>query len=227
MPQAGSIVIHVFCGFDRRESVGFHVFVSSLLEHASRPVSVHPLSSRGMPVGSNEFTFSRFLVPWLCGFTGRAIFCDGADMLCLGDIVEVDALFNPGFAVQVVKRPSYRTAHREKYVGTIMQCPNVDYPRKQWASVMLINCAAPEWRAFTPETLGPMPWRKTLQFEFLRDERIGDLPEKWNRVVDEGDAIEGAALLHWTAGIPAFSHYRDAPGASQWHAQRSRMLEVA
>lgn len=220
-------MIHVFCGFDRRESVGFHVFVDSLLEHASQPVSVHALASRGMPVGSNEFTFSRFLVPWLCGYQGHAIFCDGSDMLCLADIAELDALFDPAFAVQVVKRPTYRTQHRQKYVGSIMQCPNIDYPRKQWASVMLINCGDPAWRAFNPQTLGSMPWRRTLQFEFLRDEQIGELPEAWNRVVDEGDSPDGAKLLHWTAGIPAFPAYRDAPAASQWHAARKQMQEIA
>jgi primosomal protein N'' len=55
-------------------------------------VAVHRLDACGLPQGSNAFTLSRFLVPWFMGFQGRAIFADGADMLCLGDIAELAAL---------------------------------------------------------------------------------------------------------------------------------------
>lgn len=229
-------MINLFCGYDRREALGFHVFADSVIAHASKPVSIRALSDRGMPVGSNAFTFSRFLVPWLSGYLGHAIFCDASDMLCLDDIVDLDALFDDRFAVQVVKRPDYRTRHPIKYVGTSMQCPNRDYARKNWASVMLINCAHDYWRALTPDALEHCAGLSLLQFGGLRlvddDKRgllreVGELPGEWNRIVDEGDPVDGAKLMHWTAGIPAFPHYRESPGAAQWHAQRAGMSEVA
>lgn len=220
-------MIQLFCGYDRREAIGFHVFVDSVIEHASAPVAVRPLSDRGLPMGSNAFTVSRFLVPWLCDFKGHAIFCDASDMLCMADIAELDARFDPECAVQVVRRPDYRTKHPIKYRGTSMQCPNVNYPRKNWASVMIINCEHHAWRKHVPMTLEQESARRLLAFEWLADPEIGTIPDKWNRIVDEGDPVDGAALLHWTAGIPGFPAYRDAPGASQWRAHHARVIEVA
>jgi hypothetical protein len=221
-------MIRLFAGYDAREAIGYHVFVSSLLDQATAPVAVSALDSRGMPVGSNEFTFSRFLVPWLCGFDGHAIFMDGADMLLQADVAELDALFDPAYSVQVVKHPNYNTRHRIKYVGTTMQCPNVDYPRKNWASVMIFNCSHPRWRSVTPQTLDALTGRLLLQFRsFDHENEVGALPDAWNRLVDEGQAVEGAKVLHWTSGTPAFPHYCQAPGAELWHAARERMLEVA
>jgi hypothetical protein len=216
--------VHLFCGFDEREAIGFHVFFNSVLEHATVPVTIHALDARGMPVGSNAFTYSRFLVPWLMGYDGHAVFADACDMLMLGDIGELDALFDPSVAAQVVQHAPYSTRHRIKYLGTAMECPNRDYARKNWASLMLLNCAHPHWRALTPDTLAAHAGVPLLQFAGIE---VGALPNEWNRLVDEGQPLDGARLLHWTAGMPGFPRYRDAPGAEHWRAQFERMHEVA
>jgi hypothetical protein len=222
-----SSTVRLFSGYDPRESIGFAVFSDSVLEHATRPVSITALDSKGLPVGTNAFTFSRFLVPYLCGYQGHAIFMDGADMLMLGDIAELDALFDPQFAVQVVKHPDYVTRHPRKYVGTTMECDNSVYSRKNWASVMLLNCASPVWRAITPDTLARAAGCSLLQLNPVANEHVGALPDEWNRLVDEGQPVTGAKVLHWTAGIPVWPAYADAPGADQWRAARDRMLESA
>ena len=226
-------MIRLFCGFDQREAIGHAVFCESVIDHATAPVSLTPIGSRGMPVGTNEFTFSRFLVPWMCDFRGHAIFMDGADMLMLDDIAVLDSLFDDRFAVQVVRHANYETRHPIKYRGTAMECPNLNYARKNWASVMLLNCAHPYWAALTPDTLARVAGLSLLQFGGLRlDDRgadlreVGELPDRWNRIVDEGHPVDGAAVLHWTAGIPAFPAYADAPGADLWRATRDRVLEV-
>jgi len=216
-------VINLFCGYEAREALGFHVFVSSVLARASKLVNIVPLAAEGMPQGSNAFTVSRFLVPYLMGFKGHAIFADASDMLMLGDVAELDALFDDRFAVQVVKHPTYRTRHPRKYVGTALETINTDYPRKNWASLMLINCAHPAWSEDTPDQLRALGVLPCLQLSGLNDHEIGALPDCWNRLADEGHAVEGANLLHWTAGIPGFAEYRDAPGADLWHAERRRM----
>lgn len=220
-------MITLFCGFDKREAIGFHVFVASVLERASVPVSFVALDSKGLPQGTNTFTFSRFLVPWLMGFRGRAIFVDACDMLMLSDVAELDALFDPRFAVQCVQH-DYQTRHPQKYIGTPMQCPNRDYPRKNWASLMLINCAHPAWRLLKPEQIREFAIAPVslLSFDWLHDSDIGALPPEWNRLVDEGQPVNDAKLMHWTAGIPAFPYYRNAPGADQWHEQAT-LLEAA
>jgi hypothetical protein len=217
MPQP----IKLFCGFDEREAIGYAVFCHSVIRRASRPIEFIPLASMGLPEGSNAFTVSRFLVPWLCDFKGHAIFCDASDMLMDGDIAELDSLFNPEFAVQVVKHPDYKTRHKTKYRGTSMECPNSDYPRKNWASVMLINCEHPDWVAATPEILARVSPAEMLGL--LWTDSIGELPAEWNCLVDEGQPA--GKLLHWTAGIPGFQAYSGAPFAELWHHER-RLLET-
>lgn len=205
-------MIHLFCGYDRREALGFHVFVHSVLSRTSAPVSIVPLSAMGLPEGSNAFTQSRFLVPRLMGFSGHAIFADASDMLALGDLADLDVLFDPAFALQVVKHPDYRTRHKTKYRGTAMECPNMNYPRKNWASVAIFNCGHPVWRTFEPSGF------RMLELDFLPDELIGELPPQWNRLVDEGQPADDAKICHWTGGLPAIDFYKNAPAAEKWHA---------
>jgi hypothetical protein len=205
--------IRLFCGFDRREALGYAVFCHSVIKRASRPVSFIPLSSMGLPEGTNNFTVSRFLVPWLCNFEGWAIFCDAADMLMLGDVAELYSLQDERYAVQVVQHPDYKTRHTTKYRGTSMECPNSNYPRKNWASVMLVNCAHIDWLRVKPEYLAETPIKKLLELGFLGE--LGQLPPEWNCLVDEGQPA--GELLHWTAGVPGFEAYHDAPYANLWH----------
>jgi hypothetical protein len=87
-------MIPIYYGFDPREEIGAHTFVSSVIHRASRPVSLIPLHADlfasfyppNQRDGSNSFTYTRFLIPFLQDFRGWAIFADGADMVCLADI---------------------------------------------------------------------------------------------------------------------------------------------
>lgn len=220
-------MIHLYAGYDERESIGWHVFVDSVMAHATKPLAIHALGAKQMPVGSTSFTYSRFLVPWLQNYTGHAIFADSSDMLMLADVAELDSLFDDRYAVQVVQHKPYRTKHPIKFQGTSMQCPNRDYVRKNWMSVALFNCEHSHWRQFTPDTLAGKAGVKLLQLDGLDGDAIGALPDRWNRIIDEDQPVEGAALLHFTAGLPCFKAYRDSPGADLWRAQYARMLEIA
>lgn len=216
-------MINLFCGYDHREAAGYHTFAQSVIVRATKPVNFRPLASLGLPEGSNSFTVSRFLVPHLMGYCGHAIFADACDMLMLEDVAELDAMFDPGFAVQVVKHPDYRSMHARKYIGTEMECEQSNYPRKNWASLMLINCAHKGWKAMTPERLAHGSALELLQFDRFFDDEIGALPAQWNVLIDEGQQREGAKLLHWTAGLPTFRHYRNARASADWFAEHEVM----
>jgi hypothetical protein len=211
-------MIRLFCGFDAREAHGYEVFVSSVRRRTDAAVSFEKVDEMGCNhFGTNAFTFTRFLVPRLCGFQGHAIFCDAVDQIMLADVAELEALFDPRYAVQVVKHANYTTRHPMKYRGTDMECPNVNYPRKNWASVMLMNCEHPAWRNVADFTM-----RGLLELRHVPEEAIGALPDEWNRLVDEGHAVDGAKLMHWTAGTPNLSrHYANSPGADLWRAEDS------
>ena len=217
--------IRLFAGFDHREAVGYHTFASSVIRRAKSLVSITPLASLGLPVSSNAFTLSRFLVPALCGFKGRAIFADSSDMLCLADIAELDALFDPAYAVQVVKHPEYVSQHERKYIGTDMECEQSAYSRKNWASVCLFNAEHPAWRGISHQQLAGRPTLHFLQFQNLLDGEIGELPSEWNVLIDEGQDDTGAKLIHFTAGLPSFRHYRNQRRSLDWFKEFDHVTE--
>ena len=71
----------VFVGYDDREAVSWHVAASSIFKHASQPVSITPVGGAFLtrprdPKQSNEFAFTRFLVPWMCNYEGWALWVD-------------------------------------------------------------------------------------------------------------------------------------------------------
>jgi hypothetical protein len=211
--------MRLFFGHDDREFAGTTAFMASVIQHASAPVQVTPLTAKALPnfpEGSNAFTLRRFLVPYLMGYQGWACFVDGADMIFRADPFELFALKDPWKAVQVVKH-DYKTSYQRKYLGTAMECDNRDYPRKQWASVMLMNCAHSAWRIVDPDWLRKVMPLKVLQFKFIEDDRIGELPMEWNWLVDEHGENDEANLIHWTAGIPCFpKHDVDDVFSNEW-----------
>ena len=226
-------MIRIFAGFDRREEIGFHAFMSSVMAATTVPVSVTPLVKEtlekdGVTIadGSNAFTYSRFLVAWLCGFQGWALFVDGVNMIARADLAELWAMRDRSKAVQVVKH-DYKTKHPRKYVGTSMECANLDYHRKQWAAVMLINCQHDAWLGLTPTELNHLDPLTLLQLKFLDDEDIGSLPPEWNWLCDEHGEWDGAKLLHFTAGIPSMPAYENSAHSAEWFTSAMRVVSNA
>lgn len=221
--------IPLFAGYDPRESVGYHVFTQSVLENSTAPVAVTPLHlgnlrkvyQGGQRDGTNAFIYSRFLIPYLMGYNGFAIFADGCDMLCRGDIAELWALRDPFKAVQVVKH-DYKTKHPRKYIGTSIEAKNADYPKKNQSSLMLINCSHYAWRNITPETVETAPGRYMHRLEFVDDRFVGELPKVWNHLVSEYPPNPDAKIVHFTLGIPAFEHYKDCEFSDEWRMYEKR-----
>ncbi len=207
-------MIRLFTGWDARETIGWSAFAGSAIRKSSLPVSLTPLSSARRD-GSNTFTYSRFLVPELCGYEGFAIFADGADMICMADLADLWRLCDPSKAVQVVKH-DYKTKHRTKYLGTVMECDNRDYPRKNWSSVIIWNCGHAANRIVTDEYVAMASGLALHGFDWLADELIGALPAEWNWLADEYGKNPEAKILHFTAGIPAIPAYSSSPHAQSW-----------
>lgn len=208
-------MIPLFVGIDSRESVGLSVFCHSVWSRASQPVSITPIS--GATDGTNAFTLARFLVPKMMHYKGFAIFADGSDMLCLADIAELWALCDPFKAVQVVKH-DYQTNFPVKYLGQ----KNLDYPRKNWSSLMLINCNHFAWRRLDADMVKEMGGQVLHRFEFIRDEFIGELPPEWNYLVSEPNQKGPAKIAHHTVGLPVW--YPDCEYAFEWRKEVDSML---
>lgn len=186
-------VDRVFIGWDHRQAVAYNVLHHSIISRASRPVSIAPLKLDTLPVtrtGLTPFTFSRFLVPWLCRFRGRAVFMD-ADMLVLGDICELFDLFDSKNAVQVVQLQE----------------------RFEWGSMMLFNCCHKDNKKLTPDfvettdvSLHKIGWT----------EKIGFLPSEWNHTVLYDEPRPDAKLVHFTGGIPLHPETKGCEYTEQW-----------
>ena len=213
--------IPIFIGYDPREAIAYHTCANSIIRHASQPVAIIPLAlnlfadyTETHTDGSNHFIYSRFLVPHLMGYSGHAIFIDG-DMIVRSDIVELWNLRNSSLDVQVVKH-DYQTRMTEKYLGA----KNENYPRKNWSSVILWNCASYPNRRLTPEFIQKSTGAELHRFTWIDDARIGELPREWNWLPDEYGPNPDAKLLHYTLGTPSFHEFATTPMGDEWHRER-------
>lgn len=221
-------MIRLFVGYDPREAVAFDVFVASVIERSSLPVAVTPLALKNLrgayeeehSDGSNDFIYSRFLVPSLCNFNGWAIFADG-DMLCRADIAELWQSRAPSKAVQVVKH-DYKTKHATKYLGA----KNEDYPRKNWSSVILWNCGHPANQRLQPDFIEASTGAFLHRFAWLDDLLVGELQPTWNWLVGEYDFNPFAKLVHYTLGTPCFEGYANCDYSADWYQQLAKALHV-
>jgi lipopolysaccharide biosynthesis glycosyltransferase len=215
--------IPIFIGYDPREAIAFHVCANSIIRHASQPVAIMPLAlylfkhnTETHTDGSNQFIYSRFLVPHLMSYQGWAIFIDG-DMIVRDDIVELWNLRESHKDVMVVKH-DYKTRMTEKYLGS----KNEDYPRKNWSSVILWNCSNHPNQRLTPAFIEKSTGAELHRFSWINDDRIGELPKEWNWLPDEYGPNTDAKLLHYTLGTPCFTEFATTPQGDEWH--RERML---
>ena len=217
-------MIKVFIGYDPREAVAYHVCCNSMIRQSSAPLAFTPLALTNLSDykemhsdGSNQFIYSRFLVPHLSNYQGWALFVDG-DMIVCDDIAKLWALRDDSKAVMCVHH-NYKTKAATKYLGS----KNQDYPRKNWSSVVLWNCGHPANRVVTPEFIEKATGAQLHRFTWLDDALIGELPIEWNWLPDELGVNEDAKLLHYTLGTPCFHEYADTPMGARWHRERLLM----
>lgn len=222
-------MINVFIGYDGREAVAYNVLSHSIQTRASEPVRIAPLmlsQLKGIltrerhPLQSTDFSFSRFLVPYLSGYEGWSIFMD-CDMLVLDDVARLHELREDRYAVMVVKH-DHVPRESTKFLGQ----PQSKYEKKNWSSVILFNNA--RCRALTPEYVNTASGLELHQFKWLPgDALIGALPDRWNHLVGYNPPRPDAALVHYTLGGPYFEEYRDCEYSAEWFSERDAMLRAA
>jgi len=215
--------VKVFIGWDSREDIAYQVCRKSLLKHASIPLDIHPikqseLRERGLytrefdPLSATEFSFTRFLTPYLAGYDGWAVFMD-CDFLFRGDIAAITDYMDGAKACFVVQH-DYRPLEKVKMDGQAQH----QYPRKNWSSFMFMNCSHPEVKALTPDVVNRESGMFLHRFQWLKDESIGSLPVAWNYL--EGwytrDHCPNPIAVHFTRGGPWFRDYMEVEYAREW-----------
>jgi hypothetical protein len=170
---------------------------------------------------ATEFAISRFLTPILAR-RGWALFMD-SDILARTDVANLFAMADSQYAVMCVKHKHEPTAETLKMDNQIQTL----YARKNWSSVMLLNCEHESNRKLTVELINTVPGRDLHRFCWLEDHEIGALPHAWNFLVGHTDSNISPALCHFTSGGPWFEGYRDVPYANEWLTERRCWLAGA
>lgn len=203
---------HVFIGHDSKEARASEVLAYTLWKNASEPINIHFLDLQTAnfnrpfePDQSSEFTYLRFLVPHLREFQGEALYLD-SDMLVLGDITEIFKLNDHSKALYVVKNN-----HTPKETTKKNGKPQSVYPRKNWSSLMLMNCELlTHWTKKAVETL---PGSELQRLSHFKDYDIGSIPTEWNSL----DVwLPGTKILHYTSGGPWLDGCENHPYAALW-----------
>lgn len=233
--------MRVFIGHDPREQNAYDVAVRSMLQHASGPVFPAPISSTHLrQVGlykrdesldaagrlwcnvsqapmATQFSNARFFAAHLACMKGWVMFVD-CDFLFRADVHELWGLADSQYAVMVVKHQ-----HNAEPGVKMDNQVQTAYPRKNWSSLMLINCEHPELRCLTLEYLNATPGRDLHRFAWLPDEAIGDLPLAWNWLEGISDSAIEPKAVHFTRGIPSMPGYEHSQYAEEWfhHARRA------
>ena len=221
--------IKVCIGYDPREAVAYHVLAHSILSRSSMPVAFVPIALSTLkdemwrernPLQSTDFSFSRFLAPYLCGYEGWSIFMD-SDVLCIDDIAKLWALRDDRYAVMCVQH-DHRPKEETKFLGAVQ----TQYEKKNWSSVMLFNNA--RCKALTLDYVNEASGLELHRFKWLSgDDEIGALPQGWNHLVGYSDtAFEDIHMLHYTEGGPYFKDFKDTDYADLWFKEREAMNQV-
>lgn len=212
--------LKVFIGYDKREHIAAEICKYSILKRSNlRSSDVKFLKSSDIkeftrprePNQSTDFTYTRFLVPYLSGFKGYSVFCD-CDFLFLDDIQEILRRVDPKAAVSVVKHPMYYPNSQIKMDGVPQHLMN----RKNWASLIVFNNSNEYNATLTPEYVNNIiPGSKLHTFDWLPYSQIGSLSLDWN-VLDGYYELDNPRAIHYTDGGPWFEYYKQTYYSNYW-----------
>ena len=220
----------VFVGYDDREDIAYRVCEYSI-KRKNKKIKVIPLKQEELkeqnlywrekdPLSSTAFTFTRFLVPALMDYNGWAIFCD-CDFVWMIDPAEIMKFANEKYAVMVVKH-DYAPPEGEKMDGQ----KQLQYPRKNWSSMILWNCNHPSNKNVTPDIVNNETGQYLHRFSWLKDEEIGELACHWNWLVNHHHQPENGIpyAIHYTEGGPWFDNYKHCEYGYHWEMIRNEMV---
>lgn len=217
-------MINIFIGYDKKETVAYHVLCHSILRRSTVPVSITPLNRDTLkgyfwrPRGefdSTDFSNSRFIVPALMDYKGWAIFMD-CDMLCLDDINNLWRQRDDRATVMVRKNVHDGT-EGTKFLGQ----EQTSYKKKNWSSLMMFNCE--KCTALTKNQVNTGMGLWLHRFEWCDEKDVMEIEGDWNHLIGVYPNTPKASLLHWTLGGPWHGHEDRYSGV--WWLEYENMLQ--
>ncbi len=229
--------MNFYIGWDSREIDAYEACLASIEINTKKKPVIIPLKQKELIEKglytrhllkpeegcSTEFTFTRFLVPYLNGYKGWALFSD-CDFIFNEDVNNLFALADPRYALMVVKHD-----YVPKYAIKMDSQKQTSYPRKNWSSLMLMNCEHPACKSLSPEIISRETGAFLHRFNWCPDESIGELPLQWNWLEGEYPLPEKLpSAIHYTNGGPWFTEIeRKIDYADVWEKYREAFKQTA
>ncbi|MEM6554351.1 MAG: glycosyltransferase [Pseudomonadota bacterium] len=189
--------VRIFVGTDRSQMLGVKVLEYSCKRHTDLDVSVIPMIDLELPIPKDPrnrqrtgFSFSRFAIPQLAGYRGRAIYAD-ADMQVFKDIREIwEMPFDGAKVICQEELPDH--------IAKMSKSAAPDKRTKQ-CSVMVLDCESLDW---DPVKIvngldNDYDYAELMQQLCILDETDVNynLPIRWNSL-EHYD--ESTCLIHYT-----------------------------
>lgn len=198
--------INIFIGYDSRQGDVHEACWHSIIK-ASPQLENHPhihvkyLDTSKIPEYTREygnqnveFSYSRFLIPFLSDYKGWSIFCDN-DYIFERNILNLLLYITDEKAVSVVHHD-----YTQKYDSKFDDQKDVWYPKKLWSSLMVFNNGHEDCKRLTPEVVNTETGKYLHQFEWT--ESIGKIPNRWvwTEGYDDPEKFHDYWAKHWTRG---------------------------
>ena len=162
--------------------------------------------------GSTEFTYTRFLVPYLNYYDGWALFCD-SDFLWDCDINDVfNKYCDNKYSVYCVKHNYSNCFSNIKMDGKKQEY----YPRKNWSSLMLFNCSHNSTKNLNPSSVSNETPQWLHRMNWCNDDEIGEIDKSYNYLVGYYNDREKINAYHFTDGGPWFEQYQNIIYGDKW-----------
>ena len=214
----------IYVGWDSSQESAYEVLKYSLLRKSSNiqviPIKQHELRAKNIysrPVdllSSTEFTFTRFLVPYLQDYNEWVLFMD-CDMLPL---VDINALFD-----QVDNTYAIMCAQHDYIPNLKVKMGNKTqeyYPRKNWSSLILFNCSHPSNKKLSKNLINDTRYQGKFfhRFGWLKDKEIGKISHEFNWLVNwYKEPQDGTPkILHFTEGGPWLKGFENEEYSKVW-----------
>lgn len=135
--------VRVYVGADRSQALAIKVLEHSIKRHTTLDVSVIPMID--LPIRQPRdvknsqrtgFSFSRFCIPRLAGYRGKAIYLD-ADMLVFQDLASLWAIEFEGAKVVIQDEVRHQDVTTKK--------KGAPRERRKQCAVMLLDCSRLDW----------------------------------------------------------------------------------
>ena len=96
------------------------------------------------------------------------------------------------------------------------------YPRKNWSSLMLLNCGHSACRSLTAQVVNSQSGAYLHRLQWTTDAQVGELNPTWNWLEGWNDPPADGSLpgaIHFTRGGPWFEQWQDVVYADVWRKE--------